>query len=239
MSRPAILFVLAITAAGSAACSAAPSAVDEELLAEDQISALATTDPSAPTAPKCPLYAFDFALSPDDTRTCASFTFTTKAGRWTSGYTFASAPSGIRERRCHVAFRSTLAACTKPDPADLKLDCKEGLSFAPSKSVLTAPAIRFNSSPSSVKPADVPLACNRAYLPGGGSMSAMSYTGGCTSCGSIFGNTLFVNFPLDVATVTYWDNMGPHSISFWSYGAPIQYTLPNTPNAAAGVVVSD
>lgn len=238
MSRPAILFVLlTTTAAGSAACSAAP-AVDEELLAEDQVSSLAVGEPSAPTAPKCPLYAFDFALTPDDTRTCASFTFTTKAGRWTSGYTFATAPSGIRERRCHVAFRSTLADCTKPDQADLKLNCKEALSFAPAKSVVTTPGIRFDSSPSSIKPNDVPLACNRAYLPSGG-MSAMSYTGGCTSCGSIFGNTLFVNFPLDVATVTYWDNMGPHSISFWSYGAPIQYTLPNTPNAAAGVVVSD
>lgn len=236
MSRRAILFVLTITAAGSAACSAAP-AVDEELLAEDQISALAT-NPSL-SAPKCPLHAFDFALTPDDPRTCASFTFTTKTGRWTSGYTFATAPSGIKERRCHVAFRSTVAdACTLPDEADLKLNCKEGISFARAKPVVTTPGIRFDSSPSSVKPAEVPLACNRAYLPTGG-MSAMSYTGGCTSCGSIVGNTLFVNFPLDVATVTYWDNVGPHSISFWSYGAPIQYTLANTPNAAAGIVVSD
>ncbi len=258
LSLPLALLVLGSFGSFGCTMNASPTDEDPEVQLvgnEESQLPIATLDPSRST---CGVRRFDFALSANDPRTCASFTKRLKTGAYTGFYSFPDAPAAYREKRCAVVWSPIGSSCFAPVPSnDLGLWCDESLSLIERSAgcaaqgvkagvACTPPAPQIVDLPTTVEPKDIPRVCTRPSsvavetVPPG-SFAARMYTGGCTSCGVIHNGTLILTAPTLGPTtfVTYYDNTTstptPRRLGLTGVNGPI--TIDLTARRATGPVV--
>lgn len=189
---------------------------------------------------------FDFVLTADDLRTCASFTKSTLRGSWRGFSTFPTAPAEIANKRCAAVFTPKVSG-TKATVDELGLNCREGLTarerWCSRYGTLCAPTsvtVMRPASSTSVAASDIASACpvdtKIGVIGTVPEMYSLTYTGGCTSCGTISGGLLYLNSPNSWSFVTYNVGGAPRMIGFDGLNGPLTYGLES--GASGPVMVS-
>jgi len=222
----------------SSACTA-QTAVDEDPTAEDE-GAL----PAGGKVKACGPQRWDFAISGGDLRTCAQFSKTTTKGTWIAFSTFPGAPASIRDKRCAVVFKSNADVCTRATKAELGMNCFEDHSLIERDSncaklgaACTAgnPTVMQPPRAAPIGPTEIESACRpNSAEPRLDQMQ--TYSGGCPSCGVLFGGRLFLTSPRPWAFVTYNNGGSPYIVGLDTLNGPVTYDL--GPAATGPVMVS-
>jgi hypothetical protein len=190
---------------------------------------------------------FDFVLTAEDARTCDSFTKVVAGGSWRGFSTFPTAPQEVRDKRCAAVYTPNVDG-GRATVDQLGLNCREGLTarerlcgnYGTTCATATYTVMRAPSS-SGLAAKDIASACPiapklgdvAAIDPG---MYALTYTGGCTSCGTISGGMLYLNSPNPWGFVTYNNGGTPYMVGFNNLSGPITYNLGGS--ASGPVMVS-
>lgn len=253
---------LALIAFSSLACTmnAEPPVEDPAVtIVGNDESQLPTGKGDGTSIPSCGPQRFDFVISANDARKCASFTQGGPRGSWTAFSTAPTFPSEVREKRCGVIWTPNTTSCQRAQLSELGLNCDESLSLSERSAACarlgtaggkacTSTAYRMMESTSAPRPTEIQLACPAKQFPDLAAAPpaefARMYSGGCTSCGSISNGTLLLTTPSTWGYVTFYDNRtstpkpitlgftnGTASIGTLSYGVS-QY------NPSGPVVVS-
>lgn len=195
--------------------------------------------------PTCGPQRFDFVIVAGDYRTCASFARRTSKGTWSSFSTFPSMPAAIRDKHCAAIWTPEPTACPAASTSELSLNCNESLTLTQRSAACarlgvtggaacnTTPTVMMNNT-ASVKPTDIESACptgpkGGVFVPRIPMEYARTYSGGCTSCGTLSGGTLVLTSPQSWAFVTFYDNSTgtptPRLIGFNNVSGPLTYNL--------------
>lgn len=177
------------------------------------------------TKPACGPQRFDFALSANDTRKCASFESSSARGKWTAFSTAPTFPANVSDKRCAAIWTPSSGSCQRAVLDDLKLNCDESVSLSersgacaklgPAGGKACSSAARVMDMPfGGMPPTSIELACPAApthtfpadRLATPPADFTRMYSGGCTSCGTISNGILLLTAPRNTGFVTFYDN---------------------------------
>jgi hypothetical protein len=143
----------------------------------------------------CAPQRFDLVVAPG--RTCADFVGHVGNGTWSSAPIFPDGPPSFRDSHCALTFVPDAPACEPGSPYVFGLSCAEQHSIAfrsaecaadPAKCTVTPTTVDGGTMPFQEEPDCAPPDPDSGIIP-------MGYVGGCSSCGEVFGNTLYITNP--------------------------------------------
>lgn len=161
-------------------------------------------DAAVAVPPACPPQRWDLVLGAG--RKCSDFAGRHGNGTWTAASTIPGAPPSLSETHCALTFVPDAPACLAGSVTDVvTLTCAERHTVTERSALCAANPAECNVAPLAEAGATKPFApedfCTSIIpkiLPDGGNVG---YAGGCSSCGVVYDNTLYITNPIDQPTI--------------------------------------